>query len=373
MPINVTDQQAATYGGGPGALSRYDVRTTAGGGIDWEGTAKGLAGTGAAAVCAAYGAAAASPICAAVGSALAGVMISGAKSLGAEGTTAAELERMAAEDELIFSADRMHAKLTPALWSVLQDLRAYARDKGKSISYDLLARLLAAKMAERIPASGTIWEVTTEHIEDKGTCPPRGSGPAPLPSQCTLPPIIRWATYQGRPLVGTDRKARTIAEPWPSNSWATRGRGRFVKVLEGPSAVPANALSAPMPPLVAPGLDAFGVGQKAAQSIVAMETWVRVLAEAAVKTAGVFDAGKRTVTIQPMQFKPDFKQAKAELAAPDKPTATGSAVVGTLGGAALGALAGFQLATRKKQKPLAAAGGALAGALVGGIVGAAIG
>lgn len=375
---DTTDSQASTYAGGSVELERY-AKPTPGGGtsIDWEGAAKGAAGTGAAAVCTAYGAAAAAPVCAMVGSAVAGALIKGAKGLGAEGTTAEELARMAAEDQLIFAADTQHALLTPALWKVLRTLRLYAQDAGSNPSYAGLAVMLAQWMSQRLPNRHTIWRVMSEHLERVGTCPPHPkNGPRPTKAQCTAPPISEWARYDGRPVLSSSGSER-IYEPWPSAAWegfgVSRGTGRFVRCVEGSCSIPNNALMSPMPPFVAPGADVFGTGTKALQGFRSMETWMRVLAESAVKVAGTFDKPKffagQVMTFKPKQ--PDLMATAGKTTAPgdassEKPGA-GKVAAYSVGGAVFGGAMGHLLSGKRNQRRNAVAG-AIAAAVAAGVV-----
>lgn len=70
---------------------------------------------------------------------------------------------------------------------------------------------------------------------------------------------------------------------------------------------------------------------------------------------------------------PRFIPTSATEAQPKKSLVRASSVVGTLAGAGLGAVAGWQLAEKKRQRGAMTAGGVLVGALVGGLIGAAVG
>jgi hypothetical protein len=123
-----------------------------------------------------------------------------------------------------------------------------------------------------------------------------------------------------------------------------------------------------MPPFVAPGLDQFGTGTKAAVGFSAMETWARVLAEAAVKTAGLFDkpsfqlmGGLGTVSI-----KPELTAVAG--AVPKKaPAPAGKVVLYAIGGAVTGGAIAAGVSPKEDRIRNGAIGAVVAG-LVAGVV-----
>ncbi len=390
--------QAGAWGEGGGEYSRH-YQPGPDGSIDWEAGARGAAGAGAAAVCTAYGAAAAAPVCAAIGSEIAGALITGAKALGASGTSPEELAAMAAADNFQLAMWQQQAALTPLLWRILQDLHAFAQDIGRPQPYPIILALLVGEMRKRAPDALTVWKITSEHAENVGTCPPRGNGPAPLPSECG-PPIGRWVEYSGRPY-GTSATPTRIDSPM--------GR-RFDRSIEGSApdtlhGVPAQRT--PAPPDVAPGLDQFmprsyppgmsapdGISWLHQRAVSGMEAWARNLAEAAVSTAGLLERSQGSPLAKPGKSTIKNRQLVPGLVVQNLgsglalPVSFAMATVGTppkapqdrqrgavalgLAGAALGGLAGHRWAARR-QRTATTAAGTVAGAALGGFLGWALG